>query len=314
MNPSSSLQVVLGAGQIGQRVAQLLLAQGHRVRLVRRGAPGPAQQRLEWAQGDVADLAFAEQVSAGARVVYDCTNPAYHLWAEQLMPLARGSLHAARHAGARLVALDCLYAYGKPSERMREDTVQAPVTPKGVLRRDQSELRLQALARGDVEVAMGRASDFFGPDVPTSFWGPRFFDRVASGKSAQFVGELDLPHAYTYAPDVAAALVTLGEHEGAVGGIWHLPTEEALSTRQVATRVGEAMGRRVTCSRMPGALLAAVGLFSPMLREVAKMAYQWEVPFLVDDSKFRRTFSATPTPWAEQFARTARWALAREAA
>jgi len=35
---------------------------------------------------------------------------------------------------------------------------------------------------------------------------------------------------------------------------------------------------------------------------------QWEVPFVLDDTRFRTTFGVTPTPLDEAIAETARWA------
>ena len=113
------LHVVLGAGQIGSRVASRLVARGVRVRQVHTGrsAVGPG---VEAAAGDITDLEFAAAVTAGAAVVYDCMNPPYHRWPALLLPIARGAVHGAARAGARLVALDCLYMYGRPQGPMRE--------------------------------------------------------------------------------------------------------------------------------------------------------------------------------------------------
>src|SRR5688572_16148085 len=122
-----ALHVVLGSGQIGARLVELLLARGHRVRAVRqRASDAPPREGLERVHGDIRDAAFAESSARGATVVYDCLNPPYHRWPELLIPLARGALHAARTAGAKLVALDNLYAYGRPNGPMNEDTPIAP--------------------------------------------------------------------------------------------------------------------------------------------------------------------------------------------
>ena len=62
---------------------------------------------------------------------------------------------------------------------------------------------------------------------------------------------------------------------------------------------------------MPRLLLRAAGLFSPFMREVVEMTYQWEVPFLVDDSQFPAAFGQGPTPLPEAVAATAAWARKR---
>jgi nucleoside-diphosphate-sugar epimerase len=320
------LHVVFGAGQVGSRLASRLAARGLRVRVVRRGtAPltvsgaiaGPAgaagaagSARLESVSGDASDLAFAAEAAAGAAVIYDCMNPPYHRWPTQLLPMARGALHGAAKSGARLVALDCLYMYGRPEGPMREDTPLAPCSKKGALRVALGELRLDAHRRGDARITIGRASDFFGADLPFSSWSDRFYTRVLAGKPAECLGDPDMPHAYTYVDDIARALVTLGERDEALGHVWHLPTNPAESTRALTTRLGRALGVRAEVTRVPRLALRALGLFSPFLREAVEMIYQWEVPFELDDTRFRTTFGEGPTPIDEAVEQTAAWARA----
>lgn len=314
MNTNQELHVVLGAGQIGPRVAERLLEQGYRVRIVRKSRAGAARANLEWRHGDIRDLAFAEEATRGATVVYDCMNPPYHMWPELLLPIAKGALHGATKAGARLVALDSLYMYGRPTGPMREDTPMNPCSKKGALRAELSEVRMGANARGDVSVTLGRASDFFGPDLPLSYFSERFFDRIQAGKAAECTGDPDMPHAYTYAEDVARALVTLGTHDAAAGQIWHVPTNRAESTRALVARIGAALGLEAKTARIPTFVLRGLGLFSPFMRELVEMTYQWEVPFEVDDSKFVRAFGWSATPVEEAVAATADWARRRRAA
>lgn len=309
---NAALHVVLGAGQIGSRLARLLLARGHRVRQVRlSAATGPAQAGIEVCSGDITDLDFAERVTAGAAVVYDCMNPPYDRWPDLLLPMARGALHGATRAGARLVALDCLYMYGRPDGPMREDSPLTPCSRKGALRVALGALRLDADRRGDLPVAIGRASDFFGPDLPYSAWSDRFYRRVLSGKPAECMGDPDMPHAYTYVEDIAAALLLLGERGEATGQVWHLPTPPAESTRALARRLGSALGIDIEVRRVPRLALRAVGLFVPMMREIAEMTYQWEVPFEIDDRRFVSTFGVSATPIERAVAATAAWARDR---
>ena len=46
---------IIGAGQVGFRLARLLGDHGERVRLVRRSAPGPSLPGVTWMQGDITD-------------------------------------------------------------------------------------------------------------------------------------------------------------------------------------------------------------------------------------------------------------------
>lgn len=307
-NPDSELHVVLGAGQIGPRLARRLLRRGHRVRLVRRTEAAPPDPRIELRAGDMADSDFAVEVCAGAAVVYDCMNPPYHRWPERLLPLAQGGLRGAAAAGARLVALDCLYGYGRPTEPMSETTPFAPCSVKGRLRVDLHDLRTSAHARGDARVAIGRASDFIGPGLPLSVWNPRFLSRLLAGKPGEVFGDPDRPHAYTYADDVAAGLETLGAEPRALGEVWHLPTAPAESTRRIAARLGRALGVAGHVRPLPRWLLRGLGVLSPMMRELAEMTYQWEVDFEVDDRKFVDVFGYGATPIEGQVEAMATWA------
>jgi nucleoside-diphosphate-sugar epimerase len=297
---NNDLHVIFGTGQIGTRIAQRLLARGARVRMVSRTPKAP--KGAEVAAGDARDLAFAVEAAKGAAVVYDTTNPLYQHWKRDLLALGRGPLHAAVENRAKLVALDCLYMYGAPQGPMSETTAMAPVSKKGALRKELAELRLAA----KTPVAIVRASDFFGTALPASWFGERFFQRAFAGKAVECLGDPDQLHSYTYADDVAAALVQLGSVEDT--GVWHAPTLPAMTSRELATRIGRAMNLDITMKRMPRALIRTLGIFMPFMRELPEMAYQWEAPFVIDDSKFRARFGATPTPLTEQLATVSAWA------
>ncbi len=309
LRPQSPLHVILGAGQIGALVRDHLLARGERVRQVRRGVATLEAPNLEHARGDISDFGFAAEACAGAGFVYDCTNPNYDQWDTHLFPLARGALVGARAAAAVLVAVDNVYMYGRPTGPLREDSKVAPISRKGELRARLAEERLAAHHAGEVRVVLARGSDWIGPGVThATVFGDRFFRRVFAGKKGECFGDPDMPHAYTYAHDVARALVTLGERPEAHGQVWHLPTNAALSTRATMTMLGDALAMPIEVARVPRLVIKTLGVFSSLVREVVEMAYQWDVPFEIDDSKFRAAFGATATPWGEVMSTTAAWA------
>ncbi|MGF1466714.1 MAG: NAD-dependent epimerase/dehydratase family protein [Sandaracinaceae bacterium] len=306
---SAPLHVVFGAGQVGTKVARQLAHDGHRVRLVRRSGAGEPIPGVTWARGDATDPASADEACAGASVVYHSANPAtYYNWATLLPPITNGIREAATRAGARLVVLDNLYMVGRPSRSpFTEDEPMKPCSRKGALRAELAQGLLDAHARGDVEVAIGRASDFFGPDTPnTAMFRPAFFASLAQGKAVDALGDPDMPHSYSYTPDVARGLAVLGTREGSTGRVWHLPVAAQLSTRELVERFAEAAGQPAKIRTLPTWLLRALGLFSPLMREVSEMAYQWEVPYLASDEAFRTTFGVDPTPLDEAIAATLR--------
>lgn len=54
-------------------------------------------------------------------------------------------------------------------------------------------------------------------------------------------------------------------------------------------------------------MLTMVGLFVPMVREIKEMAYEFEEPYVVDDSRFRAAFGAQTTPMDEAVRTTVAW-------
>ncbi len=311
--PPSALHVVLGAGQIGPMVAARLHALGHRVRLVRRGRFGaelPAG--VEPVNADVLDAAALARATAGATALYHCVNPPYTTWATDLLPMTRAIVAAAEQAGAHLIALDNLYMYGRaPGGVMREDSPVAPCARKGALRAEAAAIMVGARDRG-VAVTIGRASDFIGPGaVLAAVFGERFWPRALAGRAVEVLGDPTTPHAYTYTPDVADGLVTLGTDPRARDQLWHLPTNPAVPTAALIGQIGEALGRPLTIRRLPRWLMRGLGLVWPLLREVAEMTYQWDDRFEVDDGRFRATFGRGATPWPEAIAATVAWARER---
>jgi nucleoside-diphosphate-sugar epimerase len=166
---------------------------------------------------------------------------------------------------------------------------------------------MEADASGKVRVAIGRASDFFGPRVLASAAGEQIFGRAVEGKSAQVAGDPDQPHTYTYAPDIGKGLVVLGEREEALGRAWHLPSPETVTTRQFVEMIFEEAGKPARIQTAPKFVLRAMGLFNPPLREMIEMLYEFEEPFVVDHSDFERSFGMSATPLRQAIGETVRW-------
>lgn len=297
------LHVIFGTGPVGLAVMDELLNRGKQVCMVNRSGRAAAPAGVRIVAGDATDPAFTRQICHGAAVVYQCSNPPYTEWAERFPPLQAGVLAGAAHAGAKLVAMENVYMYGPTGGKSLVETLPyAAHTRKGHVRAAMAEALLAAHQQGRVRVVIARAADFFGPRVRVSAMGERVFSAALAGKAVQVLGNPDLPHTYTYMPDIGKALVLLGEAEQALGQVWHIPSASTMTTRQFLQRVGEASGQPVRIQTAPKFLLQLFGLFNANLREVLEMIYQFEEPFIVDGSKFSQTFGnhATPLPAAIQ--------------
>jgi nucleoside-diphosphate-sugar epimerase len=302
------LHVVFGTGQVGLALADRLAGLGITVRAVSRRRPATLADGVDWRPADATDLEAATNAAKGASVVYQCLNAPYTRWPELFPPLQQGVLTAAEHAGALLVTLENVYAYGPAGGKpMTEDLPLAATTSKGRTRAAMTAELLAAEAAGRVRVAIGRASDFFGAGATESTLGQRVFGNAVAGKRADFIGNPDLPHTYSYVPDIAAGLATLGTDERAAGQVWHLPGPETVTTRGILDLVAAEVGHPVAVRNVPPLALRAMGLVSPLMRGLAEMAYEFEEPFILDTTKFESAFGTAATPLATAIADTVAW-------
>jgi nucleoside-diphosphate-sugar epimerase len=306
------LHVVFGTGQVGQALVTHLATRGVAVRAVSRHRPaglaGPGIS-ADWRPADAADPEAAADAAKGASVVYQCLNAPYHQWPERFPPLQRGVLAAAERNGALLVSLENVYGYGPTGGRpMTEDLPLAATTVKGRIRAAMTGELLAAAAAGQVRIAIGRASDFFGPGVTQgSTLGERVFGNALDGRRADFIGDPDLPHSYSYVPDIAAGLATLGTDDRAIGEVWHLPGPETVTTRALIYLVAVEVGHPVAIRGLSKLAQRGLGLINPTLRELAEMAYQFDQSFILDTSKYDATFGAAGTHLPAAISATLAW-------
>jgi nucleoside-diphosphate-sugar epimerase len=251
---------------------------------------------VDWRAADVTDAEAAIDAAKGASVVYQCLNAPYTQWPRLFPPLQRNALAAAERAEALLVTLENIYGYGPTGGvPMTEDLPLMATTSKGRTRAAMTAELLAAEKAGRVRIVIGRASDFFGAGVIESTLGARVFGNAIAGKRADFIGNPDLLHTYSYVPDIATGLVTLGTDARAVGQVWHLPGPNTVTTRAILDLVSVRLKHPVEIRTVPKVAFRALGLVSPMMRGLAEMSYEFEQPFVLDTSKYESTFATATT-------------------
>jgi nucleoside-diphosphate-sugar epimerase len=300
--------VIFGTGAVGLATFDALRRRGITARLVNRSGRARVPDDVEVIAGDARDAEFALAATTGAKVIYQTLNPPYSEWVQQFPAMQRSVLSAAKARGARLVSMENVYMYGRPNGRpLTEDRAYEAHTKKGKLRGAMALELLDAHRRGTVEVAIGRASDYFGPrGGAQSNLGDRLFPAAIAGRTATVLGDLDQPHTYTFIPDIGEGLAVLGEHPDATGRAWHLPNDpHTQTTRQLVNTVYRQFGHsRPKVRSMPPGLLRAVGVFNPTIREIIEMQYQFEEPFVVDSGPMTQLLGLAATPFEEALAIT----------
>jgi nucleoside-diphosphate-sugar epimerase len=314
VNPAGP-DLVIGAGVIGSRVAEMLARRGHRVSLVSRHGSGLAA--VTHVAADAADAGAMARLAEGAAVIYNCVNPPYHRWPTDWPPIAASLLGAAERSGAVLVTLCNLYGYG-PATRslgadgydeahpMTETTPLAATGRKGQVRARMWQDALAAHKAGRVRVTEVRASDFVGPGAQSAL-GERVVGRVRQGRNVSVLGSASRLHTWSFTDDVALMLVVAGTDPRAWGHAWHAPSDEPRSQRQVIEDLASAAGvSQVRVGTLPPVLLHGMGLVWPLMRELRETEYQFRHDFVMDSSAAETTFGLKPTPWEEVVAATIR--------
>jgi nucleoside-diphosphate-sugar epimerase len=297
--------VVGGNGAAGSIVCTELLAAGHTVRGVSRSGKGiPAG--VEAVAADATDTAKMIEICAGADVVYHCALPPMPQWLPAYIDIASALVTAAGKAGARLVYADDTWMYGRVDGPMREDTPTRPVVYKGVLRALAAEVIMSAHTRGQTETVIGRAPELFGPRVE-SLLGSNLFAAALNGRTARWPGDPDLPMTACFIGDFGRGLADLGQHPDAAGRVFHVPVPPTISGRKFIEMICEQVDTTPKVGRITPRMVSALKLFVPIVREGAELLYQFEQPFLVDDSHIRELTGRVSTSWDDAIGQTVAW-------
>lgn len=133
-----------------------------------------------------------------------------------------------------------------------------------------AKLVLAGHRAGRLRTTMGRASDYFGPGGVNTVNGPTIFASALAGKTARWIGPLDVPHTVSYLPDIASGLAVLGEDPRADGQAWHLPAAEPVTGRQFLGLVFAELGRPAKAAGLSRRMQRVLGLVNPAVRELGE--------------------------------------------
>ena len=302
------LHIVVGAGPIGTGVALRLAGLGRRVAVVTRSGSGPDDPAVRLVAADASDGEAMARLADGAAAIYNCANPPYHRWPQLWPPIAAALLGAAERSGAVLVTISNLYGYGPASESlgvagydaahpMTESTPLAATGRKGRVRATMWRDALAAHESGRLRATEVRASDYVGAGA-SSVLGERVVPRVLAGRGVSVLGSAGRAHTWTYTGDVAALAVAAGREPAAWGRAWHVPSGPPLTQREAVDSIARAAGvRPVPVRVVPGAMVRAAGLASPLMRELRETEYQFGEDFVMDSTAAQRQFGLKPEPW-----------------
>ena len=290
------LHVVLGAsGGAGNAIVRALSDRDHTVRAVNRTGTAQVPEGVGVLSADITDRRGAATAVMGADVVYMAAQPAYHRWAEEFPAMLATVIDAVAAQDARLVMVDNLYMYAPSSRPLTEASPTDATTKKGKVRIHLGAMLQEAQESRGLAVAIGRASDYFGPGSNMSAITALAIAPGTNGKSIKWMGSLDKRHSVAYLPDIARAYAILGESQEASGDTWILPHGPAPTGAEFLEAVNHALLDRAKTGTISKGMLRMAAPFNKVSRESLEIAYQWTDDFIVDDSKFQRAFGPFET-------------------
>ncbi|MEL6619407.1 MAG: NAD(P)H-binding protein [Pseudomonadota bacterium] len=276
--------IILGAtGRFGRAAAIAFADAGWRVTQTARHWPRATPDKITVTPTDPDALIRAV---TGHDVIVNALNPPYPDWADQVPRITDAVIAAARATGATVLIPGNVYNYGSAMPALlNEDTPWHANTQKGAIR-----IRMERAYRDSgVRTIVLRAGDFLD-----TAQGGNWFDSHIAVKAWQgtlmYPGPRDAVHAWAWLPDMARAAVGLAERRADFAAFEEFGfAGYTLTGDALVELVQQVVGRPMRIRRMPWPLVRAMGLFSPLMREVTEMRYLWRVPHRVDGSKLSRT-------------------------
>lgn len=293
------MQTILGSGgAIGIELTKALTDYTGEIRLVSRH-PQKVNETDKLVAADLTNPSDVIRAVEGSSVAYLTVGLPYNLttWKKQWPVVMRNVINACETHRTKLVFFDNIYCYDKDHlNGMTEETPVNPPSEKGKVRTHLINMLFDAIGNGKVKALIARSADFYGPSTNASLLTETVFKPLAAGKKANWVGNPETRHSFTYTPDAAKATALLGNTDDAYGQVWHLPTITNPPTGlewidAIAKELNKAPDFRIVSRSM----VRFMGLFNRPMKEIVEMYYQLDRDYVFDSSKFQRRFAIEPT-------------------
>ena len=306
--------IILGInGHVGHHIAHAFVAAGWDVSGFGRSNKYPVAG-VRFIKGDANDAASMREAIGDIDLVVNALNLPYHEWDKGRKVAQTERVIAAMGTGGKtLLFPGNIYNYGATDRVVTPDLPQRPQTARGAIRVEVEKLYQSAARRGDMQVIIIRAGDFFGPESRGDWFDLAMMTEAKAGK-LKLMGVKGVGHAWAYLPDLGRAFEKLAWHRDELGAFENLHfagnfvTPEQMGAAVTAVRV-------LKLSMYPRWIFGAVGLVNPLMRELNKMAYLWEHPMELRDARLDAILGPDfGTPFEEAVAVTVAPFLAEERA
>lgn len=285
--------LILGAnGRFGRATHKAFSDAGWDVTALVR--PGKAK-RPNTIEADASDAKALSTAAQGFDVIVHALNPLYHKWEEMLPKLTAAVITAARTSGATVLIPGNVYNYStNPPEVLSAETPQTATNGKGALR---VEMERSFRDAPNVRTIVLRGGDFIEVEKTGNWFDGQITNKVDKGVIT-YPGLTDQTHAWAYLPDMARAAVELCEIRETLPRFADIPFAGfTLTGAQLIDAVETATDKKLKVKAVPWRIMSAIGIFSPLIREVIAMRYLWNKPHRLDGTALKALLpDFKPTP------------------
>ncbi len=308
--------LVIGAtGGIGGAVALELTRRRDPVRLLVRdldkaAARFPDRRRAELVKGDVFDESTLLPATKDVDLIVFAVNFPFAQWEQDFPRATQAVINAARHSGAAILFPGNTYALGPASKtQYKEDSPNQPCCRVGVIRADVERMLREAAEKpasggaNKIQVLNVRSATAFGPTIRNPVVN-RVFGSAVDKKPMKFVGKLTAPHQWTYAPDLARAMIDTATARSKMGAYevinypgYTVPKQEQF-LRLVAERAGRAT---LPIDIASWTMMKMTGLVSKEAKSLLELQHLFDGGVLLEAGRFARLiagFKSTPAELA----------------
>ena len=296
------MQTILGSGgAIGVELAKALKTYTNKIRLVSRN-PKKVNESDELMPADLLNTGDVRKAVEGSEIVYVTVGFPYSakVWKEVWPKFMNDVIAACKEFNTKLVFFDNIYMYDpKYLDRMTEETPIKPPSKKGLVRAEVAQMILDEVKAGNLTALIARSADFYGPGIKnSSMLNETIIKPLRIGGKANLLGSVNSKHSYTFTPDAGKATALLGNTADAYNQVWHLPTAaEPFTGAQWAWLTASELGVKPRYQKVNRYMVWILGYFTPIMKEILEMMYQYKKDYIFDSSKFEKRFNFKPTPY-----------------
>jgi len=299
------MHTILGAGgAVANALTRELANNNETIRLVSRKPIQPSTPNTTWQKADL--LNYNELLAAvkGSTVIYLTAGLVYDktIWQQQWPVIMQNFINLGKETGARLIFFDNVYSYGLVNGPMLETTPYNPCSVKGEVRAKIATQFMDEAKAGNITATIARAADFYGTENQNSFFDIMVLDKYAKKQSAQWIGNPNKLHNFSYIPDMGKGMFLLGQNPSSDNQIWHMPTAAPLTGKQFIEMAASIYDVKPKFMAVNKTMLWLYGLFVKVVMGTVEMYYQYDHDYNFNSDKFEKAFNVKPTNYSDGLA------------